>query len=100
MSITAQLHYLINGERSPMLARYPGMDAYAQDWAEQMAGADVLEHSDGLYSGEVIASGATTASQAIALWKTSPAHWDIITNDAYRMVGIGYSDGYWCVVFS
>lgn len=97
--------YLMNGERkeagAPAVARYPGMDAYAQDWAEEMDRADTLVHSSGSpYSAEVIASGAVTATQAVDLWMKSPPHRDIILNSAYTKVGIGYANGYWCAVFS
>lgn len=98
---TQQALHLINGERAVAVGRYPGMDAYAQEWAEVMAEADVLAHSPHPpYSGEVIASGAVTGSQAVNLWMLSPPHRDIILNPAYTRVGIGYADGYWCVVFS
>lgn len=85
------------------MARYPGMDAYADAWARQIADRGVLEHSDldgGNYRAEIIASGAVTASQAMVLWETSPAHRDIMLNPAYTMAGIGYADGYWVIVFN
>lgn len=104
-SIRFQALYLINGERAKAglkpLAEYPGMSAYANDWAEEMDRADVLVHSsNNPYSAEVIASGATSASQAVSLWMNSPPHRDIILNPAYDKVGIGFVDGYWCAVFS
>lgn len=102
---TTHALYLINGERrekgAVMVARYPGMDGYAHEWAEEMARADILVHSPhSPYSGEVIASGATSAQTAVTLWMNSAAHRDIILNPAYNKVGIGYADGYWCAVFS
>lgn len=97
--------YLINGERgevgAPVTAQYSGMGGYAQDWAEEMDRADTLVHSSGSpYSAEVIASGAVTAQTAVSNWMQSPPHREIILNPAYTKIGIGYSDGYWCVVFS
>lgn len=101
----ARLH--INAHRqnlvgAPPLARYPGMDAVAQEWAEHMAQTDVLQHRPNIapYKGEVIASGATDASTAVQLWLNSPPHKQIILNPAYTMTGIGYQDGYWVMVFS
>lgn len=104
-SAVAHALYLLNGARSdagsPMVARYPGMDAYAQDWADEMARADTLVHSPhSPYSAEVIASGAEGASAAIRLWMLSPPHRVIILDPDYRRVGIGYNDGYWVAVFS
>jgi uncharacterized protein YkwD len=104
-STTYHALFLINGERkeagAASVARYTGMDAYCQDWAEEMDRADTLVHSPhSPYSAEVIASGATSATQAVQLWMNSPPHRDIILNPAYTKVGIGYSDGYWCAVFS
>lgn len=104
-SPTYQALFLINGERKQAgvnaVADYSGMGGYCQDWAEEMDRADTLVHSPhNPYSAEVIASGATTASQAVNLWMTSPPHRDIILNPAYTKIGIGYSGGYWCAVFS
>lgn len=106
-STTYQALYLINGERkeagAAAVARYPGMDAYAQDWADEMARADILVHSPhNPYSAEVIAvgSGGMSATQAVNVWMQSPPHREIILNPAYTKVGIGYADGYWCAVFS
>ncbi len=104
-SPTLHFLYLLNGERSKAglrpVAQYSGMGGYAQDWAEEMDRADVLVHSsNNPYSAEVIASGATSAQRALDLWMQSPPHREIILNPAYDKIGIGYSDGYWCAVFS
>lgn len=105
VSITQHALFLINGERKEAGANavgvYSGMGGYCQDWADEMARADTLVHSPhNPYSAEVIASGATSASRAVDLWMQSPPHREIILNPAYTMIGIGYSDGYWCAVFS
>jgi uncharacterized protein YkwD len=85
----------------PKLARYPGMDSFAQEWAEEMARTGVLKHSGlGPYKGEVIASGAYTAEAVVNLWMNSPAHKEIILRSSFTMAGIGYSRGYWVMVFS
>lgn len=78
------------------------MDAVAQEWAEEMARTDVLAHRPQLapYTGEIIASGADTPETAMRLWMTSPPHREIIFNTTYGKIGIGYSAGYWCVVFN
>lgn len=78
------------------------MDATAQEWADHMATTDVLAHRPTVapYRGEIIASGADTASAAVSLWMASPAHNKIMLDPAYRMAGIGYNSGYWIVVFS
>jgi uncharacterized protein YkwD len=96
----------LNAERvrvgAPKLARYPGMDAAAQDWADEMARADVVAHRPILapYLGEIVASGAHDATTAVRLWQSSPAHWTIAVNPAYDKVGVGYNNGYWVMVFS
>jgi uncharacterized protein YkwD len=96
----------MNAERAevgaPRLARYTGMDATAQDWADVMADADTLAHRPVLapYRGEIIASGAETASDAMTLWLLSPPHRQIMLDPRYTMAGIGYNSGYWTVIFS
>jgi uncharacterized protein YkwD len=87
---------------APPLARYPGMDAVAQDWSEEMARADTLAHRPVLapYRGEIVASGADTATSAMTLWMNSPPHRQIMLDPRYTMAGIGYYAGYWTVVFS
>lgn len=80
------------------------MNAYADEWARRMAAADTLVHSPHLpYSAEVIAantSGTLSAQGALTLWMNSPPHRQIILNPAYTRIGIGYTNGYWCAVFS
>ncbi len=105
-SITSRLQDILNVERAkrgaPRLARYPGMDATAQDWAEEMDRKDTLAHRPLLapYRGEIVASGAHTASEALTLWLNSPPHKTIMLDPRYTMAGIGYQDGYWIVLFS
>lgn len=105
-SITARLQDILNVERAkigaPRLARYPGMDGTAQDWADEMARKDTLAHRPILapYRGEIVASGAETASEALTLWLNSPPHKQIMLDPRYTMAGIGFNSGYWIVVFS
>jgi uncharacterized protein YkwD len=104
LSPTHDAWLALNRERAAAgagpVARYTGMDAYAQDWAEQMAGRDVLEHSRFPYAAEIICSGADTAAEAIESWRSSQPHWVIAMNPAYTKVGVGFKDGYWVMVFN
>lgn len=106
MNVISKMHALLDSTRqehgAPRLARYPGMDAAAQDWADHMAETDVLQHRPTLfpYTGEIIASGADTATTALSLWLNSPPHRAIMLDPKYTMVGIGYNAGYWIVVFN
>lgn len=99
-SITDKALEQLNAKRSTPVARYTGMDAYAQEWADEMARTDTLVKSPmNPYSAEVIASGVTDATIVIDFWMNTPARLDIL-NPAYTRVGIGYADGYWVAVFS
>lgn len=84
------------------LARYPGMDGTAQEWAEEMARRDVLMHRPTVYpySGEVIASGTDSPQRVLQLWLNSPPHKDIVLNPSYDKLGVGYADGYWIMVLN
>ncbi|MER7578162.1 CAP domain-containing protein [Streptomyces sp. NPDC126514] len=103
--LTARALILLVSERADAdageLARYPGMDAAAQEWSEEMARTDTLAHRPRLapYSGEVIASGSPSADAAVQLWMSSPAYRDIL-DPSFTKVGIGYRNGYWTAVLS
>lgn len=100
------MNVLLNQERARVgagpLARYPGMDAVAYDWAAEMARADVLAHRPILapYHGEIVASGAYDAATAMRLWMLSPPHKEIMLDPRFDKAGIGYNDGYWIVILS
>lgn len=106
VSLTTQAQLILNEHRRnlglPTLARYPGMDGTAQEWAETMAERDTLVHRPTVapYKAEVIAAGPTTANDVINLWMNSPAHKDIILDPDYTNLGVGYAEGYWIMVFS
>src|SRR5205085_3283804 len=58
------------------------------------------------WAGEDLAAGYTAASQVLQGWINSPAHLAVLTNPAYRAIGIGrsYSSGssygwYWAADF-
>jgi hypothetical protein len=58
------------------------------------------------WSGEDLAAGYTTAADVLNAWINSPAHQAVLTNPAYRAIGIGrsYSSGsqygwYWAADF-
>src|SRR5258708_20627065 len=58
------------------------------------------------WAGEDLAAGYSTAAQALQAWINSPAHLPVLTNPAYRAIGIGraYSGGsqygwYWAADF-
>ena len=48
--------------------------------------------------GEVLAISGSP-SGALALWKTSQGHNDIILKSDWKVVGVGQSGGYWALVF-
>lgn len=99
----AQVIYLINQERTSRglnsLASSSALSAQCQAWSESMAAVDVLSHSTNEYGGEIIASGASTAQQALDLWLNSPPHLDILLGSGYTRIGAGMADGYWTVEF-
>lgn len=91
------------------------LDAAAQAKANDMARHNYLDHNwpngtkwyenierhgyHGRPQGENIASGFTTGSRVMAAWRKSPLHWANIKNCAFRVIGIGYNDGYSAVEF-
>lgn len=85
VSITEQLRKLLVEQRGGTpIARYTGMDAFAQDQAE---------HGPPAFRGQyasVTAVLADTPSEAAPL----------ITTDGYDKIGIGYDDGYWVIVLN
>lgn len=84
----------------PVLSRMS--DSIAQAWAEEMNRRDVLVHRPALapYSGEIIASGVTDPQRVLQMWFDSPPHRQIALGPSYNTVGVGYSGGYWVMVFS
>lgn len=94
---------LINQQRAEYglnsLASNSGLSGQCQAWSEHMAASQVLSHSGGGYSAEIIASGAYTPQQALDLWLNSPPHRDILLGSGYAEIGSGYADGYWTVQF-
>ncbi|MGW6255453.1 CAP domain-containing protein [Streptomyces sp. NPDC055085] len=103
MSLTEALRQrLVAARGGAQLARYTGMDATAQSWADEMARTNTLAHRPVLapYSGEIIASGATDVDTVMRLWLGSPPHRQIIMTTTYTRIGIGYNAGYWCVLYS
>lgn len=75
------------------------LNSQSQSWAQQMAARDVLSHSGSGYGGEIIASGAETASEAVSLWLQSGPHREIMLSGRYTSIGAGQMDGYWVVQF-
>lgn len=101
--LRAQVIFLINQKRAQagvgQLASNSHLSDQCQQWSTSMASRNVLQHSSMTYSGEIIASGATTAAQVVDLWMNSPAHRDIMLDGRYTLVGSGYVNGYWTVQF-
>ena len=99
----AQVIYRISQQRkvygAAQLVANSNLSDQCQSWSESMAKAGVLSHSNFNYGGEIIASGATTAEQAVQLWMNSPPHRVILLSNDYTMIGSGYADGYWTVQF-
>ncbi len=49
--------------------------------------------------GENVAMGQRSTGEVMRSWMASPRHKANIQG-RYRFVGVGYSNGYWCVVFA
>jgi uncharacterized protein YkwD len=78
------------------------MDGVAFEWAEEMDRRNVLMHRPTVapYSAEVIASGTDDPHRALQLWFNSPPHREIVLSPNYDKLGVGYSGGYWIMVFN
>lgn len=51
------------------------------------------------YAGENIAMGQTSAKEVVRDWMNSPGHKANILNAHYKMIGVGYYNGYWVQEF-
>jgi uncharacterized protein YkwD len=49
--------------------------------------------------GENVAMGQRTTGEVMRSWMASPGHRANIQG-RYRFIGVGHSNGYWCVVFA
>jgi len=117
--------YLINEYRAdqnppaPPLSIDPELNRAAQWLADDMAAHQAIYHNEpyppyrgpyqrmldcgqtGIrYFGEIVLRGSTSASGALAMWRTSSGHDCAIRYPGYTTVGIGRSGGYWAVDFN
>ena len=105
-----------NAQRAglPALVRDARLDRAAQLHAENMARQGRMSHvldsrgvgarvcAEGVCRigvGENVAMGQRTTGEVMAAWMASRGHRDNIRGN-YRFVGVGYSNGFWCVVFA
>jgi uncharacterized protein YkwD len=105
-----------NAQRAglPALTRDARLDRAAQLHAENMARQGRMSHVlDGRSVGarvcdqgvcragvgENVAMGQRSTGEVMRSWMASPGHRDNIQG-RYRFIGVGHSNGYWCVVFA
>ena len=105
-----------NAQRAglPALQRDARLDRAAQLHAENMARQGRMSHVlDGrgpgarvcdqgvcrLGVGENVAMGQRTTGEVMRSWTASPGHRANIQG-RYSRIGVGYSNGFWCVVFA
>lgn len=105
-----------NAQRAglPALQRDARLDRAAQLHAENMARQGRMSHVlDGRGVGarvcaegvcrigvaENIAAGQRSTADVMTAWMASPGHRANVRGN-YRFVGVGHSNGYWCVVFA
>ncbi|MNW62469.1 Cysteine-rich secretory protein family protein [compost metagenome] len=51
------------------------------------------------YAGENIAKGQKSAEEVVKDWMNSPGHKANILNSNYKLIGVGYYNGYWVQEF-
>jgi uncharacterized protein YkwD len=98
----------------PALARDARLDRAAQLHAQSMARQGRMAHvldgrgvaarvcAEGVCRfgvGENIAMGQRTTGEVMQAWMASPRHRANVRGQ-YSRIGVGYSNGYWCVVFA
>jgi uncharacterized protein YkwD len=105
-----------NAQRAglPALQRDARLDRAAQLHAENMARQGRMAHvldgrgvgarvcAEGVCRigvGENVAMGQRSTGEVMRSWMSSPGHRANIQG-RYRFIGVGYSNGYWCVVFA
>ncbi|CAM4291905.1 CAP domain-containing protein [Paenibacillus phoenicis] len=52
-----------------------------------------------IYAGENIGKGQRTAEEVVKDWMESPGHKANILNPKYKLIGVGYYNGYWVQEF-
>lgn len=103
------LHDVYRAEQNlPSLERIPAFDAIAQRHAENMVGLNhfgfagrcremrEIKQINGCY--ENVAAGYTSAESVMRGWMSSRGHRRNILSDS-RYIGIGVSNGKYCVIF-
>lgn len=109
----------INAERAklnlPALKADPKLQAAAQRQAEYQAITQRCTHlgNGGLTArvraagfttyrglGEIVAAGYSTPLSVLEGWKHSRGHWNQIIDRRHTLVGVGFRNGYWAVVFA
>lgn len=105
-----------NAQRAglPALQRDARLDRAAQLHAENMARQGRMSHvldgrgvgarvcAEGVCRigvGENVAMGQRTTGEVMRSWMASPGHRANIQG-RYSRIGVGYSNGFWCVVFA
>lgn len=104
---------IVNSERAAEdldpVAEDAALNAYAKDWAEQMASESRMYHSgldfEGSPRGENVASGQDDAAAVMAAWMDSPGHRANILGEDYTKTGVAMAKDaagreYWAQVFA
>ncbi|WP_120465149.1 CAP domain-containing protein [Paenibacillus aceti] len=115
----AQVVALVNKERAaaglePLIV-HTNLTKMAKDKAVDMYRNHYFEHTSPtygspfdmmdaynityLYAGENIAKGQRSAEEAVEDWMDSPGHRANILNPKYKLIGVGYYNGYWVQEF-
>ncbi len=88
----------------PELSVSDSLSSIAYDRCEYQAAHNTLTH-DGAVTSEILAQSQRSAAEVCQAWKTSPAHYAVITNPNHTQMGIccafdvGQSAYIWCVTF-
>ncbi len=117
----ANLLTAINAQRIrfgiyPLLVEWLVLDETAQDWAQNNANRNTLDHGNAIHrivatlpaslaQGEILAEGQSSLSQLVQDWMASPGHKARILDPSYSVLGSGFatsSNGtpYFCVDFA
>lgn len=104
--IAAGLKPLIIHTNLTKMAKTKAIDMYKNNYFDHISPKygspfDMMDASNitFLYAGENIAKGQRSAKEAVRDWMNSPGHKANILNPNYKVIGVGYYNGYWVQEF-
>lgn len=104
--VAAGLKPLVVHTNLTQMAKTKAIDMYKNNYFDHYSPKygspfDMMDASNIMftYAGENIAKGQRSAKEAVKDWMNSPGHKANILNPNYKLIGVGYYNGYWVQEF-